>query len=122
MILDRFALDGRVAVVTGAGLGIGRGIAIGLAEAGADVVLAAADGIRPRGRGRRGAGHRTAGPGRPHRCGGRGRLPTADRPGRRGVGAARHPGQQRRRGHAAGALDTTEGFMARTFAFNVVDP
>src|SRR5580693_6832342 len=41
MILDRFAIDGRTAIVTGAGLGIGRGIAIGLAEAGADVVLAA---------------------------------------------------------------------------------
>src|SRR5271166_3880181 len=40
MILDRFGIEGRVAVVTGAGLGIGRGIAIGLAEAGADVVLA----------------------------------------------------------------------------------
>jgi 7-alpha-hydroxysteroid dehydrogenase len=41
VILDRFRLDGKVAVVTGAGKGIGRGIALGLAEAGADVVLAA---------------------------------------------------------------------------------
>jgi len=41
VILERFGVGGRVAVVTGAGLGIGRGIAIGLAEAGADVALAA---------------------------------------------------------------------------------
>jgi 7-alpha-hydroxysteroid dehydrogenase len=40
-ILDRFRLDGKVAVVTGAGKGIGRGIALALAEAGADVAVAA---------------------------------------------------------------------------------
>jgi 7-alpha-hydroxysteroid dehydrogenase len=44
MILDRFSVDGKVAIVTGAGQGIGRGIALGLAEAGADVALAARTG------------------------------------------------------------------------------
>ena len=37
MILDRFKLDGRAAIVTGAGQGIGKALALGLAEAGADV-------------------------------------------------------------------------------------
>jgi len=41
VILDRFKLDDKVAIVTGAGKGIGRGIALGFAEAGADVVCAA---------------------------------------------------------------------------------
>jgi 7-alpha-hydroxysteroid dehydrogenase len=39
-ILDRFRVDGQVALVTGASRGIGHGSAIALAEAGADVVLA----------------------------------------------------------------------------------
>ncbi len=41
MILDRFRLDGQVAVVTGAGRGIGAATALALAEAGADVVISA---------------------------------------------------------------------------------
>jgi 7-alpha-hydroxysteroid dehydrogenase len=59
VILDRFKLDGRVALVTGGGRGIGRGIALAYAEAGADVVVSArtqadvdavADSIRKLGR------------------------------------------------------------------------
>ena len=40
-ILDRFRLDGRAAIVTGASSGLGVAFATALAEAGADVVLAA---------------------------------------------------------------------------------
>ena len=37
MILDVFKLDGKVALVTGAGQGLGQAMALGLAEAGADI-------------------------------------------------------------------------------------
>jgi 7-alpha-hydroxysteroid dehydrogenase len=41
MILDRFKLTDKVAIVTGAGRGIGRAVAEAFAEVGADVVCAA---------------------------------------------------------------------------------
>lgn len=41
MILDKFKLNGKVAIVTGASRGLGQSMAIGLAQAGADVALVA---------------------------------------------------------------------------------
>ena len=41
MSLSLFSLEGKVAIVTGAGRGIGKAIALSLADAGADVVVAA---------------------------------------------------------------------------------
>ncbi len=41
MVLERLKLDGKVAVVTGAGRGLGRQMALALADAGADVVCGA---------------------------------------------------------------------------------
>jgi NADP-dependent 3-hydroxy acid dehydrogenase YdfG len=40
-VLDRFSLAGKVALITGASSGLGAGFAVALAQAGADVVLAA---------------------------------------------------------------------------------
>ena len=40
MIVDRFRIDGQVAIITGAGRGIGAASALALAECGADVVIA----------------------------------------------------------------------------------
>jgi NAD(P)-dependent dehydrogenase (short-subunit alcohol dehydrogenase family) len=40
-VLERFSLSGKVALVTGASSGLGAGFAVALAQAGAEVVLAA---------------------------------------------------------------------------------
>ena len=46
-VLDSFALDGKVALVTGANRGLGQAMAIGLAEAGADVIGVSRDNRAP---------------------------------------------------------------------------
>ncbi|HSL86024.1 MAG TPA: SDR family NAD(P)-dependent oxidoreductase, partial [Bacteroidales bacterium] len=36
--MNKFSLEGKVAIITGAGVGLGQGIALAMAEAGADIV------------------------------------------------------------------------------------
>ena len=38
MILDKFSVEGKVAIVTGCSMGLGQGMALALAEAGANIV------------------------------------------------------------------------------------
>jgi 7-alpha-hydroxysteroid dehydrogenase len=122
MILDRFSVAGQVAVVTGAGLGIGRGIAIGLAEAGADLVLAArtesdldevADQVRSRGRRALVVPTDVTVQAEDERLVAR----AVEEFGRLDILVNNAGGAMPR-----AALDTSEGFMARTFAFNVTAP
>ncbi|MCV7063046.1 SDR family NAD(P)-dependent oxidoreductase, partial [Mycolicibacterium vaccae] len=40
MILDKFRLDDKIAVITGGGRGLGAAIALAFADVGADVVIA----------------------------------------------------------------------------------
>ena len=93
---DALALDGRAAIVTGAGNGLGRAEALALAAAGARLVLNDLPGDAVQavaGRDHRGRRRRPSCPRRHRRMGNR---PAARRDRPRDLRPPRHPGQQRR--------------------------
>ncbi len=122
MILDRFRLDGKVALVTGSGQGIGRACALAFAEAGADVVVSARtpDDVEA-------VAAETEGPGRRALA-----IPAdvmddtaledlvaraATELGRLDIAVNNAGGTPPR-----AAMDTSAGFMERAFRFNAVAP
>ena len=121
-VLDRFRLDGQVAIITGGGKGIGAAIAAAFADAGADVVVTArtaadvehvADDVRSRGRraiGRPGRRQRLRVPGRAGRADGR-ELGGVDIVVNNAGGSVSRP-----------FLDTTTDDLASSFHFNVLAP
>ena len=118
--LDAFRLDGKVAIVTGAGRGIGAEIARTFADAGADVVLAARtkeqlDGVAEdvRGFGRRRG--RVADRRQRQRCASTGIVDrTIDELGRLDIVVNNAGGTMPRP-----FMDTSPGFLERSFHFNV---
>ena len=98
-ILDRFRLDGRVAVLTGASSGLGVGFAAALAEAGADLALGARRADLPRRNLHPRRKHRTPRDRRTHQRRGPRRLHSPRRGGYDYLRARRHSCQQCRSRH-----------------------
>ncbi len=82
-VSEQFRLDGKIAVITGAGKGIGAGIARTFAEAGADVVIGARTEADLQASSTGGRGVWPASSGRPYRRPGSRPIATV---GRRGYG------------------------------------